>query len=337
MIPLQIAGLVIAGRALLTKYNRTATTRNNSTFNPFNLKYTTNGSNYKSRPVFKLRPAKRPVKSVNTPGSNPFQMIFKGLSSSISRITSSNKKENYSNILKEFIPEGSELLKPRYPANAGRIQLSDIDGDKNKELIASYKSANGIRTVILKKQDERWIKLSEINNPEYDSLNFRAFADIAGEGRKQLLLGVVSGKNAGQLYGYSLSRNRANEMFSRAYNNFEVIMPSNRNNNLASPHLAIWEKEDAGTYNIDLYKWNGLELERAEKYPNYYRNSVTPFFAEKLRQSPYSATNWYNFANALVKSNFIIDANSAIDVGISYDKTSALKDRFNSLKDSISK
>lgn len=272
-----------------------------------------------------------------TPGPNPFQMIFKGFSSTISRITNSNKKENYSSVMKEFIPEGSELLKPKYPANAARIQLSDVDGDTNKELVASYKSTNGIRTIILKKQDERWIKLSEISNPEYDSLNFRAFADIAGEGRKQLLLGVVSGKKAGQLYGYSLSGNRASEMFSRKYNNFEVIMPSNRNNNLTNPHLAIWEKEEAGAYNIDLYKWNGLELERVEKYPNYYRNSVTPFFAEKLRQSPYSPANWYNFANALAKSNFITDANSAINMGVSYDKTSAFKDRFNSLKDSLTK
>ncbi len=339
MIPLQIAGLVIAGRALLTKYNRTATTNNNPIFNAFNLKYTTNGSRFKTRPIFKLRPARRPAKTFKAKkaGNNPFQTIFKGFSSTFSRITNSNKKENYSIILKEFIPEGSELLKPKYPVNAARIQLSDIDSDKNKVLVASYKSLNGIRTIILKKQDERWIKLSEINNPEYDSLNFRAFADIAGEGRKQLLLGLVSGNKAGQLYGYTLSENRTSEMFNRTYNNFEVIMPSSRNNNLTSPHLAIWEKEEAGTYNIDLYKWNGLELETAEKYTNYYHNNVTPYFAEKVRQSPNSAANWYNFANALARSNFIADANSAINIGMSYDKGSALKDRFDTLKNTISK
>jgi hypothetical protein len=329
MIPIQLAGLALASKTLLSKFGNNPGATPFTFFPKLSQKNTVSGTTRRTKPLFKLRP------STNNKASglngNPLETIFKGFSSAFARITKKSSSAEYSSIVKGFIPQGSLLLKPKYPMNSPAILLRDIDGDKNKELIASYRSPNGIRTIILKKQNDSWYKLSEISSPEYNAINFREVANISGNDNRQLLLGFVNNEKVGELYGYSLDGSRASEMFTHKYNNLDVIKNPRSNAN-----LAIWEKEDAGTYRIGLYKWNGLELDNEEANSNYYYSHVAPYFAQKIKQSPYSAKSWYNFADALAKSKMYRDAEEAINIGMSLDKNLTLKDRFSALKDDLS-
>lgn len=317
MFPVQLAGLALAGRILLSKYNKKTVSN-------------------KGNKQFKLRLRIKPLTGKRFTSTNPLQALFQGLASNLSRAFQKPLREDYNAIVKGFLPANAQLLTPQYPVISGEIQHVDVDGDSIRELIASYKANDEIKTIILKKQNGKWIKAAEAGNPGYDTINYRGVANITGEDRKQLLLGLTSTGRVPTLYGYSLENKGINKLFTQNYHKFEVLRSQGKGQETAGKaRLAIWNEKDAGIYDIDVLQWNGTQLESSENIASYYLKSVIPYHARKLGQTPYNPSNWYNLADALKNVGAHKDALIATEVGMNVDKKSEFKERFMALRSEI--
>lgn len=369
MIPIQLAGLVLAGRALQTKYGNTTTNKNNK-----------NTCNNRA-PLFM-----NTLKFPNNIG-NPLEVLTRTISASMEQLKKvsfgeKNANENYYAILKRFIPEEAQILTPQYPSYAREIHLTDIEEDSVMGLIASYKQDNEIRTIILKKQYEGWEKVLEIKNSGFDNLNYRDLVDITGTGQRHLLIGLSTKGKAKKAYGYSLKTGNAVEQFTYDYDRLDVFVkpePSPSNYKSSKADLAIWTKRDDETYGINFLRWNGQAMELVNSSRNnnnnynenenenengddirvdnfcdnevddrnsseddsykasYYRRKVIPHFVKRVRQAPYKVSNWYGLAEALIESHEYNDALIAINTGMEIDRDSSFKIKFRELKSRVAK
>lgn len=317
MFPLQMAGIALAGKTLLSKYKS----------------YTPKD---RSKKRFKIHPDSKLESEKRITLANPLQTLGRGLTSAFSQVAKKNAVEDYYTVIRSFVPNSAELLKPKYPMNSREYLFTDIDGDSQKELITSFRQNDDIKTIVLKKRNESWHKIAEINSPEHNMLNYRGTADITGGGKKQLLLGLASKEKTPVIYGYSLENGSINKLFARNYHRFDVLRPAKNNNAAAKAQLAVWSRKDANTYDIDLLHWNGSQLEPSKNAAPYYFNNVIPYYAQKVRQTPYDPAGWLNISEALVKAGLYREAQAAIKVGMGYDRSSSLQEKFMKLKNEIS-
>lgn len=277
------------------------------------------------------------VQSIKLPSAEdikrPVESLIKGLNDVVSQVTARPEKVDYNAVVYSFLPPGAKLLKPQYPKNSNEIQFSDLDGDGRSELVTSYRTNEGIRTLILKKDEVQWRKFAEISNPEFDTIHYRNSADVAGDGKKYLLLGFVSRLQNRALFAYSLSEAGARKIFSRNYNKLE-LQKFRTPSGITKSAIAFWDEEAEGIYNIDLVHWNGIDLEKVNQ-SRYLAGKVIPFYVDKLRQNPKDTISWYNLAKSFSKAGDIANASRAISLGLKHNPDDALKSRFDSLKNEL--
>ncbi len=318
MFPIQLSAIALAGKVLLSKYGgKPLPERKYKIFNLFSGKK----NNAKK---FTL---KNPLNM-----KNPLHMVLRGLTTSLSHIRESIAGVDYYSVVKKFIPDGAELLVPKYPRKSEAIHFADMDGDSQDELLASYREAGGVKTIILKKQNDTWEKAGEIKNPGYSSLNHRSTA-LFRDGKSRLLLGLNSGGKDSVLYGYCFEGIETNEIFSRGYSRLDVW--KNERGKGDKAQVAIWNTKENDTYDVEVLNWYGNNIEAVNNPSNYYFRSVLPYYALRVKQNPYSSSNWYNLAETLKKSEMRRDALIAVDIGTRLDNESRLKDKFTELKDQI--
>lgn len=316
MLPLQFLRVILSGKARPLKWKGISPP-------------------HKSNFRLKLGPPKIQIPKGNFHVKNPFQTLFKDLSTGLSQIAKKPVVEDYNTVVRRFVPQGARLLKPQLPFNSQTIDFADIDGDSKSELITSFKHNGQVRTIALKKQNGAWYKLSEIYSPECDSISYRSFADLSGEGKQHLLLGLPSSEKGSTLYGYLLDNGNLNELFSRNYSRFELLNQPQRDKATSKSQLAFWNKDVSGTYNVDVLDWNGQQLQPIHNDISYYSQRMVPFCARKVKREPYTPSNWYNLANCLEKAGAYEDALTAIEAGMYVDSDSSFKDDFINLRNKI--
>jgi len=261
----------------------------------------------------------------------PVESILKSINSAISQFTEKPKKIDYNAIVYSFLPPGAELIKPQYPENSNEIQFADLDADGKNELVTSYRVNGGVKTLILKKDDVQWYRMAEISNPEYKGIHYINTANVAGDGKKYLLLGLTSESKTRTIFAYSLIDGNARKIFSRKYNMLEL--QKSRSSTGASPKdsLALWNEEAPDIYDIELVNWNGFEIEQSDNR-RYLADKVVPYYIRKLRQNPNDTAGWYNLANAMAKTGNKANAAAAVKLGLEHNPDALLSERFNSLK-----
>lgn len=318
MFPLPIIGVALAAKILLSK----------------------NGEGKKSvAPRFPIKSniIRKPNNFKPFAPINPFETLFKGLNKQLSTILQGQTRESFNEVAERFVPEGGNILTPKYPLHSDSISYGDLDGDSNDELIVSYRHIDEIKTIILKKENNNWYKAAEIANSGYENVNYREVVDLTGEGKKQLIIALASKDKNAVLRSYSLDKGNLNELFNLNYNRLEVLkVPGNDRSNLKSS-LAVWKKTENDAYNIELLHWNGSQLEPLEDTGTYYSSNVVPHYLKKVKREPESPQNWYNLADSLTKAGMNRDALIASEIGIQYDLSNEFKDKFEALNSKLSK
>jgi hypothetical protein len=164
-------------------------------------------------------------------------------------------------------------------------------------------------------------------------LNYRTAVAIEGTGKKELLIGLKSAKKEPLMAGYSFAGNTINKLFQQNYHRFEIIRSKERSTGKAA--LAFWNKKDSDTYDIEIMKWNGLQLEPQKDTSRYYIGNVAPYYVNKINKAPYDPSGWYSLSSTLAKAGYGREALMTADTGIKIDKASAYRDKFENLKKSI--
>lgn len=295
---------------------------------------------YKTKNSADIRPLNipNPVQSLQRLQTSMQSMVSglaQNLTSTISQITRKTPQEDYAAVARNFLPLEAKLLKPRYPEDSGEILLADIDGDAQDELIASYKLNDmALRTMVLKKQKDEWTKVADIINPDYEEIHYRNIANITGNGKLQLVLGLAAKGKPRTLHGYSIDTGGAKKLFSRNYHKLEVLGLPGQKSSLSRTQFAIWNESDDETYDIEMMGWDGIQLAGMDT-DRYYNKKVLPYYVRQLKQQPGNTTNWYQLADALAKAGAKKDAMTIIDSGMERDRSSEYKEKFQTLKSRI--
>jgi hypothetical protein len=261
----------------------------------------------------------------------PVDNFVKSLNNVVAQLTYKPEKIDYRNIVNSFLPPGAKLIKPQYPEQAGEIQFVDLDGDGRSELVASYITGDGIRTLVLKKDEVQWYKMAEVSSPGYSGIHYRTSADISGEGKKDLLLGLVRDQQGKMLFAYSLSDGSSKKIFSRKYDKLEVLRNSPR---VSGDAVALWHEETPGIHNIELIRWNGIDIEQLDK-TRYLASRVLPYYIRKLRQDPSDTAGWYNLAGTFMDAGDRVNAAKAIRYALEFDPDPAMRDRLMELRQKL--
>ncbi len=261
----------------------------------------------------------------------PVESFIKGLNNAVSQFTTKPVKVDYIAVVNSFLPPGAKLLKPQFPVNSNEIQFADLDSDNSNELIASYRTNDGVKTLVLRKDDLQWYKMAEISNPEYEGIHYRNSANVRGDGKNYLLLGLTSKLQSRTLFAYSLDDGNARKIFSRKYSKLELQKSRSTTGASAKTLLALWNEEAPDIYDIELVNWNGFELEKLDN-TRYLAGKVVPYYISKLRQNPDDTASWYNLANAMSKTGNTSNAVRAADLGLERNPGTLLRDKFIALK-----
>ena len=153
---------------------------------------------------------------------------------------------------------------------------------------------------------------------------------MTGDGQKHLLLGLVSRQAVRTLFAYSMTDGGAKKIFSKNYGKLEL--QKNRDASGAVKHvIAVWNENAPGIYDIELVRWNGIDLEKINA-SRYLSAKVVPYYVERLRQNPNNATDWYKLADILSKSGEKASALRAVNQGLRHNPDAILQERFCALK-----
>ena len=235
--------------------------------------------------------------------------------------------EDHAAVARRFLPTGAQLIAPQYPPGSKIVQPMGTSRHP-ENLLASYRHEEGLKTIILEKTTDGWKKAAEIDNPGYDTVNYRSFLDLTGEGKKSIVLGLTKNGKDPVLYGYLLDGGNAIQLFACNYSRFQVLKPRISETAGNKAYLAVWNKTDLGTYSIEVLHWNGARLETTENLTRYYCRKIMPYIVRMVKRAPYKPSNWYSLANTLTKAGLNMDALQAIEIGMKLDPDPALREKF---------
>ncbi|AEB77154.1 hypothetical protein [Clostridium botulinum] len=261
---------------------------------------------------------------------------------SIKTITTSigEKKSINKNVLKS-IPKDMELQAPIYPKRAKHIMYCNLDGDKEKEVIMTFrkkdnKNIGGI--MVFKREGDTWKEI--LNESGKNKIVYEVtFADIDGDNNDELLVGYSTGileRNKLNIYKYDKKKQILNVIGDYEYSKLDIKSIINKSNNSEQKKIALWKKIDEDIYLVNLLKYHNNNLiEAKEEYPDYFPK-VVDYYRGKLRnkENKNSATMWYYFIDAQIKSNKYKEAlNSIYEVKkIKPNGYENKKDMFNELE-----
>lgn len=260
----------------------------------------------------------------------PFESLAQGLNKVVSQLTGKTERVDYYSIVNSFLEPGANLVKPQYPINSNEIQFADIDDDGRSELITSYRVSNGIKTMILKRDDVQWYKMAEISNPDAEAIHYRNSSKISTDGRNYLILGLTSKLQGRTLNAYSLEDVNGIKIFSKKYDKLELV-PIRGTNGAYRTAIAFWNEQAPGVYDIELQSWNGMELSQLDS-TRYLSGRVAPYYIHMLKRDPDNAANWYNLANTFLRSGRVGNAAIAAENGLARNPDNQLKEMFTSLQ-----
>ena len=274
------------------------------------------------------------LQAIDLPSLNnlkrPVESIINGLTSITAQLNTRPEKIDYNVIVNSFLPPGARLTKPQFPEGLGEIQFADLDGDGRKELVASYLTGEGIRTLVLKKDQVQWFKLAEISNPEFKEIHYLTNADITGEGKSNLLLGLISPQQDRTLMAYSISDGSSKRIFSKKYNKLELVKIRSASG-YPKDACALWHETSPGIFDIEVVHWNGIDLENIDK-TRYLANRVLPYHIRRLRQNPQDTIGWYNLADTFLQAGDRARAERAILYGLQYNPDPLTKEKLSELQ-----
>jgi hypothetical protein len=260
----------------------------------------------------------------------PVESIMRGLNSISAQLNAKPEKIDYNAVVNNFLPPGARLVKPQYPENSAEIQFADLDGDGRSELVTSYMTGDDIRTLVLKRDPVQWYKMAEISNPGTARIHYRNTADISGDGKSNLLLGLESGQQDRTLYAYSVSDGGSIKIFSKKYDKLELVRTRGASGRIKDA-CALWHETAPGIFDIELVHWNGIDLESLDK-TRYLSGKVLPYYIRKLRQDPGDTRSWYNLADTFMKTGDKTRAEMAVRYGLQHDPDPQTKERFSELQ-----
>ncbi len=245
---------------------------------------------------------------------------------------------NYVNIAKGFLPKNSQIVTPSNTKEAENVLLKDLDNDGRSEIITAYKSSGDdekVNVIVLKKLGKNWTKVLDEPGEGY-KIDSVLTADINGDGKDEVLLSRKVGGTLAQLSVYKWNNNLLNKVSDEdiPYSKLDVVNVPGK----SIKAIATWTHDTGDAYIVDVLKWNGKAFASAENlYGDYFKQSVVPYYEQKVKEMPEAGFYWYYLGDAQINSGDKKTALESIEKGLNLNKDYPSKEDFNKLKEKASK
>ncbi|WPC44410.1 M56 family metallopeptidase [Clostridium sp. JS66] len=245
-------------------------------------------------------------------------------------------KENYVNIVKEFLPKNSHIAITETTKEVDNVFVKDLDNDGRSEIISAYKldgENEKINIIALKKVGKSWTKILDepIEGYKIESV---ITADIDGDGKDEVLISKRLGGTLAQLSVYKLKDNLLNKISNEdvQYSKLDILSIPGKN----SKAISTWMHDTGEAYKVDVLKWDGKAFVPAQdSYDNYFKQSVVPYYEQKVKTMPEARFYWYYLADAQIKAKDKKAALQSIEKGLSLNKGYPSTKEFNKLKEKV--
>ncbi|MDM5327273.1 DL-endopeptidase inhibitor IseA family protein [Neobacillus sp. CF12] len=242
-----------------------------------------------------------------------------------------NQGQDLFSIAQRNLPKGSKLTVPEGPVGMDPVISIDLDGDTKDEALVFYQSTNidnQVGAFVLKKDAKGWGKIFIIKGSG-SKIHWANAADVMGDRKKELLLGWQSeGSAESMLEIFYWKNDKLTKLKELMYNEIEAV----RFEDADKTRLAVWKRDMADAYSIDLLTWKGNSVV-ADKdyYPSYYQ-AVIAYYQLRIAEVPDAAYYWYYLADAHLKANLPEQAIHAIDKGLSLNSVVPTKGYFQTFR-----
>ncbi|MED3561857.1 DL-endopeptidase inhibitor IseA family protein [Bacillus xiapuensis] len=244
--------------------------------------------------------------------------------------------DTFITIASKFLPKGTTFLVPNGPVGADSVQPVDLDGDGKNELVVFYSSTSRKDQVgffVLKKDKKDWGKIFIKKGTGY-AVNWANTADVTGDKQMDLLIGWQDGISTGNtLEIYSWKKNKLVKLQKLNYHELEALQFKNDSLTV----LAIWQRDLADVYKVQLLKWTGTLFDVDKVHESTYFHTVIDYYQHRTEEVPDAAYYWYYLADAHLKANHPELALAALGKGMRLHTVVPSYSAFVKLKEEIDK
>ncbi|PAV28255.1 hypothetical protein CIL05_17975 [Virgibacillus profundi] len=228
-------------------------------------------------------------------------------------VHAAERQKDPDEIVKDFLPVNSELVKAEEPVGTKAIQRYDFDSDGQAELIVTFKEKDQLKAMVLKKESGQWKKVWEVTGEGFD-IHYSGLEDMDGNGAKEYLIGWMIGASAGnelEIFQWQNgSLHKLNDTIP--YHKLETL------NEGKQTYLAVWQRFCCDAYTVEVLKWNGTKFIQDDKMFMMYYPKIKAFYEEKISKMD-AWYYWYALADAQVKANLLQEAVLSIEKGLTLD------------------
>ena len=224
----------------------------------------------------------------------------------------------YSNMLKNFLPQGATILELQHSKNRPAVLLADIDGDQVSELIGAYSYEEQNYILILKNVNNQWLPLIHIEGNGYDISDLVA-APITDTWVNSLIVGWKIGSMCSklELWQWTDSGFISIPTNDLVYSKLEVEDMPSRFGPDGQYELAVWVHDTGDAYRVDVYRFCEGELVQAQDVYPYYFKKVMNYYERLLQRNDFSYY-WYYLADAQKKTGDLKENLISINQALSF-------------------
>ena len=210
-----------------------------------------------------------------------------------------NPNVNLATQVQAFLPPGAELVQIPNSEHADAIAVADLDGDRVQEIAAVYRLDQEQHLLILKYLDSGWIT-ADIEKVPSLPVGLIMAVPVIDKDRSSLIIGWQEEEANYRLAVYDWNQDRVRDVVEGAisFTFLEAADIPGRSGWDGSTEIAIWTREEADAYRVDILKWDDEELVTVvDEHPLYYQK-VVRYYEGLTRQQPTVPLYWFYLAES---------------------------------------
>jgi len=225
-------------------------------------------------------------------------------------IAMTTKSKYVEDIVYKFMPKDMELYSAIKSKRNNTIKYKDLDGDKEKEILFTFKSIKNDNVggiIVLKEDGGEWKEILR-DYGEGRLVYDIYYADINGDNKDELLIGSFIGyKEGNDLRIYKFNDDCKLQLIGEeGYHKILIKdMPNTQGRCDGRDEIALWQKANGDAYVVKVLRFNdGGLVEARDVYPYYFKKVVDYYkFNLKKDYNKNNALMWYYFIDAQLKAN----------------------------------
>ena len=170
----------------------------------------------------------------------------------------SGEYESLESQIDALLESGAEYAAPTSGSNLQSVQMVDLDGDGSEEAVAFFRRASDekpMKIYIFKANGDVYERYTVIEGT-FASIYSVNYADLDGDGKRELLVGYKSSSDVQGFAVYPLTRGTPGPLLVTGYSRYANL---DMNSDGKQELLVIYSDEESAAC-VDYYDWDGEQL-----------------------------------------------------------------------------